>query len=105
MILDLKSNVFVVIKNSRAEKNEIAQTEISFELTKWNSIPVPEIANHNYQCNLLFYTTISDASLTIKACKELPSADSTKEVLVETWTENSTTTFGKETRYRSGRFF
>ncbi|MEM7558911.1 MAG: hypothetical protein AAF394_07295 [Planctomycetota bacterium] len=95
LILDLKANEFLVVKGSRAEDTETAQTEIPFKLTQWNNISVPAIVNNDSQVNLMFHTATSDASLTTKEFEALPSADSAKEVDVETWTGNSTTAFSK----------
>ena len=95
LILDLKANEFLVFKGSVVKKTETAQKEIPFKLTKWNNISVPAMVNNDSQVNLMFHTATSDASLTTKAFEELTSADSAKEVDVETWTGSSTTAFSK----------
>ncbi len=81
--LDLKSNVFVVSRTLVPRKRD-SSNGYSLERTKWNSISVSSIVNHDAQVNLMFHTATFDASLTIKSCEESPSAYVAKEVLVET---------------------
>jgi len=95
LILDTKSNEFLVVKNSLQDPstNPKSPVQIPFTLTEHNNISIEAVVNGKHKLALMFHTAVNEVSLTESALEKLPEIKLGQQIETESWGGKSTTPF------------